>query len=289
MRKLLAFILCAICFLCACSDEATPPDGGDNSEIVGGAVISTAEECAAFFEGGALEARLLNDIDMGDLMLKLDDPSRTVTLNGGGHTIRGAASSVIRLADGCTLILNDVVIEAEQFALGLLGDGSAGGTDVALHATGNAVQAGGSITFLPNSVYTVVSETGSGITADGFFLGSGSRITVAAIYAIRTGYHPIALAQNAQAVCEGTADNVLETEETLTLMEGAYLQVKNTGELNAVRAGAIAAEEGAKLEATGGRNGVGLFVVEQQQDVTLEGFSRSELKIESGDGSITFE
>lgn len=251
--------------------------------------ITTARELEEFFESGGAYAELKADIDMEDTMLKLTLARGPVELNGNGHTITGSAPCVIRMEDGCSIALNGVTISAKQTGIGLLGGGTVSGANSVIAAKLNAIQAAGALTIAKESALTLSGE-GSGIQALGVSILEDSALTVSAVTtAISTGRGDLTLHPRSRVFCEASGDNAVKVDGALVLMEEAALEAVNTGEHNGARIGSLQADKSAMLNAKGGENGAGLFVVELYEDITLKGSSTPDLKIEVGKGKLTFD
>lgn len=275
------------------ASPAGDPAGGAPEEPAAGeaSVIATAEELAAFFEEGTGDiARLSGDIDMGDTMLKLESGRGRVALIGGGHTLSGSAPCVIRLADGCEIALQDITIAGEKTGVGLLKSGSIKAANCAIEAGGNGIEAAGLLLIEADSSLSVTSREGSGILSLGVSVMERSVLQVQAqVFAIGTGRGDIALQAHSKVSCEAYGDNAVKTDGTLVLWESSTFSVKNPGEHNAAKVGSLQAMPDAKLELTGGENGVGLFIVEQTADVTLKGYCRpADVRVEAGKGIVAF-
>ncbi len=288
MKKMIALGLILGLLLIGC----TPKVSSENAALQPAEQqdITTARELEEFFVSGGSFARLNADIDMEDTMLKLTAERGSVKIIGNGHTIAGSAPCVIRMEDGCSIAFTGLSISAKQTGLGLLGSGTVAAEETAINAQLNAIQAAGAVTVASASSLSLSGEEGSGILALGFALGEDSLLTVsAATAAINTGRGNITLYPRAKAVLEAAGDNTLKTDGSLVLMEETVLEAANTGEHNGARIGALQADASATINAKGGVNGVGLFVVELFEDMTLKGFSEPDLKIEVGKGKLTFE
>ncbi len=287
MKKLVALCLLIGLFLSGCAtgtvikEEATEP--ANISEI------TSARELTDFFESGGSSAHLKADIDMEDSMLKLTKARGPVEIAGNGYTISGSAPCVIRLEEGCSIALKSVTISGRQTGIGLLGSGTVAASDAVVTAQINAIQAAGTLTVASASSLTLTGG-GSGIVAMGVCLQQDSALSVTATStAISTERGDLMLYPRAKVTCEAAGDNAVETDGTLILMEDTVLTANNTGEHNGVRVGSLQAKESATLNAKGGINGVGLFLVELYEDMTLKGMSTPDVKIEAGKGKLTLE
>ncbi len=287
MRRLVALSLLFGLLLSGCA--ANTPAGEEALQPAEKNEVTTALELQEFFESGGSYAQLKADINMEDTMLKLTSARGPVELIGNGYTIAGSAPCVIRMEDGCSIALNGVTVSAKQTGIGLLGGGTISAADSVISAKLNAIQAVGALTIAKESSLTLSGE-GSGILALGVSILEDSALTVSAVTtAITTGRGDLTLYPRAKISCEAAGDNAVKVDGTLVLMEEAALDAANTGEHNGARIGSLQAKESATLNAKGGVNGAGLFVVELYEDITLRGFSTPDLKIEAGKGNLTFD
>lgn len=286
-RIVCLLLLCLL--LCGCTQS--PPAPNEEDAVFDTVLVSTAEELLAFFEAGqTASVRLEADIDMRDVMLKQTFARGQIELDGDGHTITSSASSLLRLEDGCTILLSNVTLHASQIAIGLLGGGFLGGDGVSLQSENTAIYATGSLAVLPHSTLTLISSGGAGIYASGLTLGTKSILSIEALTcAVSTARGDLLLEKAASLTCSAQGDNIVKTDGTLYLMENAVLRSQNTGDHNAARIGTLHADPTATLEAQGGKNGIGLFVVEQYEDVTLRGYCTPAAHQERGDGAILFQ
>ncbi|HWR22789.1 MAG TPA: hypothetical protein VN366_04855 [Feifaniaceae bacterium] len=287
MKKPAALCLAFVLLLSGCASNPAAKEEAPGS--VSKNEITSARELLDFFESGGPSARLKADIDLEDAMLKLTAARGPVEIIGGGHTVSGSAPCVIRLEDGCSIALNGISIAARQTGLGLLGSGTVFAEDTSITAQSNAIQAAGALTIAQESSLTL-SGGGSGIVSLGLNLQQDGALNVSAVsFAVATGRGDITLYPRAALTCEAAGDNAVKTDGTLILMEDAVFTASNTGEHNGAKVGALQAERSATLNAKGGENGAGLFVVELYEDIALKGGSSPELKTEAGKGRLTFE
>ena len=289
MKKGIALCLLLGLLLSGCTTKSATME--EPLQLVGEQEASSASELEAFFISGGHSVRLGSDIDMGDTMLKLAASRGPVEIIGNGHSISASAPCAIRLEDGCAITLTGVTLLAGQTGIGLLGSGTLTASDTVISADINAIQAAGSLLLdTAAGALTLNSSEGSGILALGVSFKQNSTLEItAAVAAINTGRGDLTLHPNVKVSCSAAGDNVVKADGTLVLMEGSVLETTNTGEHNGARIGALSADQSATLHAKGGVNGVGLFVVELYDNVTLKGASVPELKIEAGKGKLTFE
>lgn len=277
-----------IVFLAGCNAVPQEEQPGDE-HLADITSIQTAQELETFFKEGGAQAQLHADIDLGGIMLKLEQGRGKITLQGNGHTITGDAPCMIRLDQGSSIVLQSITLNAQKTGLGLLGSGEITAQDCVINARGDAIQAAGALRITAGSTLELRSNEGSGILSAGLTLEDGGTLTISGeVYAVSVGRGTIVLEENAKATCEARGDNAVKTDNTLALLAGSQFTAKNTGEHNAARIGTLEAAPDATLQLTGGINGIGLFVVEQYEDVTLHGFSTPEVRVEIGKGEITF-
>ena len=252
--------------------------------------IANAYELENFFNSSLSKAELTADIDLKDRMLKVSSSRSEFELNGNGHTLYGSAPCLIRLEEDCTLALFDIKLEAMEIGLGLLGDGSLRCAGVVIKGKTHAVQAAGTVKVLENSDLELDSSMGSGLTASGLEVMQNVRLSSkAALSALNLGRHGLTLNKNSEVSCAAQGYNALKTDGTLDMSEGALLKAENTGEHNAAKIDALKAEANARIEVKGGKNGAGLFIMEQHEDIELKGYCIPELRVETGRGTVVFE
>ena len=136
----LALVLAlAPAFACAC--DAREPDGDqiDLSDPSAEGIVTAAQLLRAL-EEGAQELTLSASIDLGADMLRLDRPGSRLAIAGNGFTISGNGDCLIRLANGCSLTLEDVSLNAGSNAIGCLGDASISG-NADIRAVAHAINA----------------------------------------------------------------------------------------------------------------------------------------------------
>lgn len=252
-------------------------------------VVGSARELIAFFEEGGAAVQLAADIDLGDVMLKLESGRGLVTIQGDGHMLSGDAPCIIRVAQGGALRLEKLQLQAEKTGIGFLGGGELYAEGCAIEAGGNAIQAAESLRLLPGSSLSATSREGAAILCVGLELGENCSLQAKGdLFALNTGRGDILLEIGAQAACEAAGDNAVKTDGVLELRAGSRFEARNAGEHNAAKVGGLEADASATLELTGGENGVGLFVVELYKDVTVRGFCKPESRVETGKGELLF-
>ncbi|MDR1620737.1 MAG: hypothetical protein LBS18_08775 [Clostridiales bacterium] len=280
---LLLFVLLVTAAGCAAGRLEDPREDESRAQI------TSAGALAAFFENGGGFAVLASDIDMGDVMIKITAQNSGAVIDGGGHTLFGGAPCVLRLDDNTRITLQNIDIQAEKIAVGMLGSGEITADGCRLTAVEDAIHAAKTVTLAAGSELYITSSEGSGIVGLGFEAMRQSYVAIEArMAAISTKRGDITLQADAVAVCKAAGDNTIKTEAVLRLWEKSRLTAGNTSAHNAAKAGALAATPSSTLELTGGADGVGLFIVEQTVDVALKGFCTPEVRIEAGAGTITF-
>ncbi len=285
------FQLATICIcILICAACGSPADVEEEKKEYPALIeIATADELQAFFEEGGAGARLMTDIDMKDGMLKLTKERGAVKLEGGNHALRGVGACVIRLEDGCSLQVSDLHIASEQIGIGFLGDGTLYAKGLTIDAADNAIQAAGALLIQAGSELQLTAKEGSGIDSVGLHLEEDCAISITGKeFAVNTKRGDIILDKNAKVTGEAHGDNTVKTEGMLILGENAQLIVKNLGDHNAAMVGTLQADPSATLDAEGGANGLGLFIVELYQDVTLHGRSTPGARVEAGKGTVVF-
>lgn len=286
---ILVCVTLLILLLAGCNAASQEEQPGED-RLADSASIQTAQELEMFFKEGGAQAQLHADIELGGIMLKLEQGRGRITLQGNGHTITGDAPCLIRLDQDGSIALQSITLNAHKTGLGLLGSGEITAQDCVINARGDAIQAAGALCITAGSSLALNSNEGSGILSAGLALEDGGTLTISGeVYAISVGRGTIVIEKNAKATCEARGDNAVKTDNAMVLFEGSQFTAKNTGEHNAARIGTLEAAPSAILKLTGGINGIGLFVVEQYEDVTLHGFSTPEVRVEIGKGEISFE
>ena len=276
MQKISPFVyklivLLALCAMllagCAGEEEEARVELADP---IGGSSIVTGADLLAFLERGESNtATLSGDISLEQEMLRITKERDGLVINGNGFTLSGAGDCVIRLEEGCSVTLNDVVIHSGADAIGCLGDASIGGSGLSIVGLGNGIRAAGTVTVLPNSDIQATATNGAGLIAA--LLGS---------ILLKEGASLGAFTQENY--------NALKCDSTLTMLDGASLKVENSGHYHGAEIGALSVSGMVTIEATGGENSSGLFLFEQLDSITVLGHCTPAPRFESGKGSITF-
>lgn len=263
----------------------------DLADPIGGSSIVTAADLLAFLERGeSKKATLSADISLENEMLRITKERDGLTLDGNGFTLSGAGDCVIRLDEGCTVVLNDITIHGGADAIGCLGDASLGGSGARLIGVGNAVRAQGTVTVLPQSALTAEASIGAGVISSGLTLEEGARLTAEGpMGGISVSGGDIQVSGGGQ-LCAYTEENynALKCGGTLTLEDGAKLVAENRGRYHGAEVTDLAVEGAVTIEAKGGETSSGLFLFEQLADITVVGSCSPKPRFESGKGSITF-
>ncbi|MDL2258497.1 hypothetical protein LJC42_05025 [Eubacteriales bacterium OttesenSCG-928-K08] len=285
VRQLLTLLIAGL-FLCGCNKNPSPDDEITTLDY---ALVGTVEELVAFFEDGPQKAQLTNNIDIKKEMLSLKSERGAVYIDGRNYTIKGAGSALIRLYEGGELHLSNITLDAQQIAIGLLADAKLGGENCTIKSQNAAIYAAKTLTIAKSSALSLYSSGGMGITCAGLILEQNASLSIEAqTVGVDADKEDITLNSNSSLVTTAKGDNIIHTNGTLTLGEGSILRSINSGDHNAALVGSLAAQPSATLELTGGLNGIGLFVVEQYEDVTVLGFCLPDVRISNGDGSVTF-
>lgn len=295
-HKIVPFAYKAIVPLALCLLLITGCDGEEEearvelADPIGGSSIVTAADLLAFLERGESNTATLSaDISLEQEMLRITKERDGLVINGNGFTLSGAGDCVIRLEDGCSVTLNDVVLHSGADAIGCLGDATIGGAGLSIVGLGNGIRAAGTVTVLPNSDIQATATNGTGLIATGLVLEEGASVT---------GQGPLGGTDIAGSILlkEGASlgaftqenYNALKCDATLTMQDGASLKVENSGQYHGAEIGALAVSGMVTIEAAGGENCSGLFLFEQLEAITVLGHCSPAPRFESGKGSITF-
>ncbi len=288
LKKLSMFLFICCLLLNGCS--AKHELYYDTSLAVAPKIIANAYELEEFFSSTESKAELAANIDLKGRMLKLFSSRTPLELNGGGYTLYGSAPCLIRLDEGSFITLTNINIEADETGIGMLGSGSLMCTGVVIKGKAHAIQAAGEVKVLENSDLVLESEEGSGLTALGLEVMQNARLnSKAALAALSLGRDGLTLYKNAEVLCSAEGYNAVKTDGALVLGEGALFHAENTGEHNAAKVDSIKASAGARIEAKGGENGAGLFIMAQHEDIMLKGYCTPELRVETGRGTVVFK
>lgn len=296
MHKIFPFAYKVIAPLMLCLLLATGCAGEEEearvelADPIGGSSIVTGADLLAFLERGESNTATLSaDISLEQEMLCITKARDGLVINGNGFTLSGAGDCVIRLEDGCSVTLNDLVIHSGADAIGCLGNASIGGSNLSVTGLGNGIRAAGTVTILPGSDIQATATNGTGLIAAGLIVGEGASIT---------GEGPLGGADIASSILlkEGaflgsfTQENynALKCDGTLTMLDGATLQVENSGQYHGAEIRDLSVSGMVTIEAAGGENSSGLFLFEQLDTITVLGHCSPAPRFESGKGSITF-
>lgn len=263
----------------------------DLADPIGGSSIVTAADLMAFLERGESDTATLSaDISLENEMLRVTKERDGLTIDGNGFTLSGAGDCVIRLDEGCAVVLNDITIHGGADAIGCLGDASLGGSGARLIGVGNAVRAQGGVTVLPQSAIVAEANIGAGVVANGLVLGEGARLTAEGpMGGVSVSSGDIQVCGGAQLAAYTEENyNALKCGGTLTLEDGAKLVAENRGQYHGAEITDLAVEGAVTIEAKGGETSSGLFLFEQLEDITVIGSCSPKPRFESGKGSITF-
>lgn len=290
MMKRLSVVILALLLLCfagACDNAPDTPQEGLEASL--GTLISTPEEFVHFLEGTQEVATLTGNITLGDEMLRLESGRSAVTVNGDGHMVTGTNACVLRMENGTSVTLNNTTIIGTLGGVGIMGDAAISGTNCSIRSDSNGIEATGKLTVGENSSLTVESKNGSAIVSAGVEIANNASVTAAGQQAgINAGRGDLHLMEHASVDCKGADYNALKTDGDLILDAMSTLSVMNTDTHNGAKVGALVADETATIQASGGEYGIGLFIVEQNEDVTLKGFCKPDVRYEMGSGRIHF-
>lgn len=278
----------ALALTCGCGKKVPDEDHIDLSDPSAEGIVTAAQLLEAL-EEGADELALNASIDLGEDMLRLDRPGASLRIAGNGFTISGNADCIIRLAEGCSLVLEDVSLNAGSNAIGCLGDASISGS-ADIRAVAHAISAQGHVTVGEGSSLTVSSNVGSGVNAEGLLIEKNAFVRAeGALGGVAVTRDDIVL--DAGSVLDASTDenyNALKCEGTLVMLDGSKLIVKNNGDYHGAEISEISVAGIVTIEATGGSKGVGLFLFALDESINVVGTCYPELRFEVGDGSLGF-
>ena len=271
---------------CACKSQSPVDVSPTPSQ---GAALGNANELIAFFESGSeATARLTGPINLGERMVTLDAERGPITLIGEGFEVKGSGDSVIRVGAGASLRLEDVTITGDQVGVGLLDGSHLEGSATIVGGT-NAIQCVGAFSFGVQSAYVANGGTGSGIFALAFTLEKDAEVTATGdLHAALATQGDVTLESGSSLTVRGSDYNVLKCAGTLVMKSASELNATNTGSYHGAEIGKIQVEGVVTIHAKGGSKGVGLFVMEQQEQIKVQGSCDPAQRFDSGDGGIEF-
>lgn len=251
--------------------------------------VATAEELLHAVEDGNTRIRFTASIDLAKDMLKQQADMQSLSIDGNGHTLSGTGACVIRLEKGCVLDLQNITIVSEQDGIGILEDATVGGSNCIINAKMNALHAVGTIQIASDSELELNAEQGASIDCSSLKVLSHAKVQcVAQKQSIVTDRGNLYVFANAQLTCEANGYNVIKVGGTLSLKEGARVDITNTGDYNGGEIGTLETVGIATIVARGGDKGVGLFIAELPHDVEVKGSCKPQALYEAGDGELTF-
>ncbi len=284
-------IVFCVAALCGCTkndlqanDVTVSPTPADSITTV-----KTAEELLAFFDAGGPTAVLANSISLGNAMLRLTAARGAISIEGAGYTVAGESDCVIRMEEGCTLVLNHITIEGKKDGMGFLGAVQIGGQNTVIRGNGNALHANAQVKILPESSITFESADGSGVLCAGLEIGENAEVScIAREQGINTSREDLILCAGSSLHAQAGGYNAVKIGGALRMFDGAAITVTNSGEFHGAEVGELAIDGDVTLNMTGGAKGVGLFVVDLYDDFSVYGACKPEMRFENGKGSVTF-
>lgn len=295
-HKIVPFAYKAIVPLALCLLLITGCDGEEEearvelADPIGGSSIVTAADLLAFLERGESNTATLSaDISLEQEMLRITKERDGLVINGNGFTLSGAGDCVIRLEDGCSVTLNDVVLHSGADAIGCLGDATIGGAGLSIVGLGNGIRAAGTVTVLPNS--DIQATAINGARPDRHRLGPGGRGKrhrpgPTGRHGHR-GLHPFERRGFLGRLYPGE----LQRPQVRRHPYHAGRRIPEGGEQRPIPWGGdrrIGRTGMVTHRAAGGENCSGLFLFEQLEAITVLGHCSPAPRFESGKGSITF-
>lgn len=290
-NKWVSIILCIVLLTGAaagCANAAQEPQQGLEAEL--GTLISTAEDLQRFLSGTTDTATLTDDISMGEEMLRLENGRGNITIHGGGHIIAGTNACVLRMDNGTKATLNDVHIVGTLGGIGILGGAEIAGTNLSITASSNGIEATGIVTISAGSSIAVESKAGSALVCVGAKIMDSASFSATGLQAgVNTARGDLQICKNAVVTVKGADYNALKTDGSLILEAECLLSATNTDTHNGAKVGSLIADETATIQASGGDFGIGLFIVEQTEDVVLRGYCNPDVRYEMGQGRVSFK
>lgn len=284
-------ILIVSLMLTACSPGK--PNDLDELQNIGSGLIMSADELLRFFESGEeAECELGANINLGDEMLTISQGDRSsLVIIGNGHTITSDAECLVRLDDGCSISLIDINLISGHDCIGGLGDISVYGEKLSINTVANGIRAAGSVTVLPQSDIKIISSNGYSIVGHSIILGEKSiveAISENALHAICAEKTDLTIDVGARLSASGSSYSVLYTEEVLYMNDGATLSVSNAGIYHGAEIGKLKVDGVVTINASGGDQGVGVFIFELRENIYLLGSCTPQYRFDLGRGSLNF-
>ncbi|NCB29794.1 MAG: hypothetical protein EOM66_00120 [Clostridia bacterium] len=286
--SLLSVSLCAA-FLAGCGGEPEQTKV-DLADAIGGSSIVTASDLLAFVERGeSSTAKLSADISLENEMLRITKARDGLVLDGNGFTLSGAGDCVIRLDEGCSMVIKNITIHGGSDAIGCLGNAAIGGENVRLIGVGNGIRAAGTITVLSGSSIESEANIGMGITASGLYIEENASLAAKGPMGGVNMSGEIQVAGGGELAAYTEENyNALKCGGTLTLKDGSKLIAENLGEYHGAELMDLDVDGAVTIQAKGGENAAGLFLFEQRENIAVIGSCNPKPRFESGKGSITF-
>lgn len=252
--------------------------------------VTSKEELVAFFETEKMRsAKLLCDIAIGDTMLILPASRGAVMIDGGGFTLSGTGSCVLRVDENAEVILKDLTVIGSADALGALDQAVIGGENLVLQGGRHAISGVGRLYIAKDSTLTAIAESGCGISAAQLEIAAGCDITASgALAGVLSSHGSIVIAEQTQVYSESNGYHALKCTGQLLMKNGSLLEVQNIGEYNGAELGSMVVEGAVTIRAQGGEKGRGIFLSELYDDVSVSGFCDPAVRNETGDGKLLF-
>lgn len=287
-KILLAAFMAASLALCACGGEGGHVELAD--PFGGSSIVSAADLETFFLEGTSNTAVLSSSFSMEDAMLKVTKERGDITIDGNGCTLSGTADCIIRIDDGCKLTLNNVTLHSGAMAIGALGNAEVGGAGSRIIGISDGILCTGKLTISPNSTLTFSGTNGCGVEAEELSLGAEAKVSGDGVLGgIEIGEGGITLEQGA-SLSALTAENfnALKCEGTCAMSDGSALTVQNDGKYHGAEIYEFSIDGTVSINAAGGKEATGLFVVEQQSDMYAIGGCTPTARYQNGKGRISF-
>ena len=283
----LTAVLCVM-LLSACKGVDEPQQNQTSEQNV---YVSIAEELKAFFEGAAKKAILKNSIEINSDMLCVSKARGTIEIDGAGFVLTGSGDCVIRLESETSILLNNITIVGGMDTIGCMADSCVSGKNLVLKAQMSAIRSNGKLVIGKESDITAESSLGYGIMADTLEIEDNASVKVSAEKnAVNILKKRLVLAEGSLLDAVTKNDySAVKCTGTLVMNDGSAFIVKNKSEYHGAQIDYIEINGDVTIKARGGDKGAGLFIFGLEDDYTVNGYCKSDLRKENGQGSIEFK
>lgn len=291
MRKITlgaCIIICTlVCLACAAGGEN--PGDEELGDPLSGKAISTVAELKLFIEKGTTETAILAaSIDLGNEMLRIPAERGSLTIEGNGFALVGRGDSVIRLDDGVTITINDLTVKGSACGIGMMGDNQLSGRDLRIEGGMHAVSGLGSVQIGSESKLSIEGGSGFGLSVRELTVSEGAVISASGGSGAIHISGSAVVQERAEIDAVSGAYNAFKCGKVLSMLDGSRLSVANTGDYHGAEITELSIEGTVSIYAHGGTKGVGLFLMELYDELTVIGECDPPARSESGRGKIKF-